>query len=1199
MRKRLLGILLTITMILQIAPLSAFAENSRDFDSNITHISEYSSEDQDYIPGLVEYYEYLRQQGIDPEAEFPMRPDFGNVVDLLYEEPEQPRHESFTFNQSNSAELLSNASAIIEQHNAVGASSNIVRYNVLVIDVSGSMAGTPIHYARVAAQRFVDAALAANGTNYVAIVAFGASGSIRQNFTTNPTLLRTAIGGLNASGGTNMAGGLQLAEGLLSNVTDAPNVVKNLLLLSDGLPNQGASSNTGPFSSPQPSWQFANGVYHVARRIMDNGVNMYSLGFFHGLSGATLNFARYFKGYLQNKGYYDVVNPGDLEFVFDDIIQDIFNVPIVVIPGIAGTEFRNPENRFRELVWIAYTWHTQGHIEQLALDTNGEPVVSTVYHVTTGYGADDTYKKLIEGLRDEYDDDSVHFFAYDWRLNNAVNAERLKKFIDDLGASRVDIVAHSMGGLIASRYIADGNGSKIRRLITLGTPYLGAPKAAYVFATGELINAPLFLPGPRNGVRNVSSHMTSAYQLLPYRSNYHYIGIGEKSGALWWSELEWEPVPNEFNYIRDSLPMQGVGNSNVPSAVRASFLEKSPEFMNTLFIGNTHVIETVESYVIVGANQPTIHTTIFDKSNKYIENFTFMQGDGTVPLWSANINERIEAIPVQYDHTKMVKQDSVIKMVIEALNGQNTEGEGDTNGRPFIVIRIASPVKVTITHDGETLSSVEELFNTRTSFGSLYFLGLEEESELLTLNTDNVYDVRITGTGHGTMNYHISFFDKDGNLLEERAFHNVPISPDTIITTNTDQNEETTLSVDTNGSGVFDYSLFPSVNVPDQDNTYSLTIVAQHGGRIIEGENGSHEEGSIIDISAEANNGFVFTHWSSSESDAFTNANNEATSFTMPANPTIVMANFSDTTSEGRSFNIVASAGVGGRVTGGGNYDAGAVVTLVATPNTNYAFEGWYEQNVKISGGGSTYIFNANADRTLEARFTYLSSSGNNTRSGGSGVGFSPTAATLSISEATFNKSTPKDIVVTLIPGGSTLREIKNGEYTLIRDEDYSVSGNIFTIKAKYLSTLDSDKAILTFHMRSGSNPTLEITFETGEILQTVIILTIGKETYTVGNTTMVMDVAPFIEDGRTMVPLRFIAESLGASVAWNDASRTVTIVYEGKTLSLVIETLIPGMDVAPFIRNDRTFVQTRYIMEYFGTTVDWDEATQTVTITK
>lgn len=111
------------------------------------------------------------------------------------------------------------------------------------------------------------------------------------------------------------------------------------------------------------------------------------------------------------------------------------------------------------------------------------------------------------------------------------------------------------------------------------------------------------------------------------------------------------------------------------------------------------------------------------------------------------------------------------------------------------------------------------------------------------------------------------------------------------------------------------------------------------------------------------------------------------------------------------------------------------------------------------------------------------------------------------------------------------------------------------------------------------------------------IIMKIGNVNYTVNGVTRKMDVAPFIQDDRTYVPIRFVAEALGANVSWDAANRIAKIVYLGKTLELEIGKLIPGTDMTPFIRDDRTFVPIRYVMEFMGATVNWDEATRTIDI--
>ncbi len=84
------------------------------------------------------------------------------------------------------------------------------------------------------------------------------------------------------------------------------------------------------------------------------------------------------------------------------------------------------------------------------------------------------------------------------------------------------------------------------------------------------------------------------------------------------------------------------------------------------------------------------------------------------------------------------------------------------------------------------------------------------------------------------------------------------------------------------------------------------------------------------------------------------------------------------------------------------------------------------------------------------------------------------------------------------------------------------------------------------------------------------------------------LDSPPTIVDGRTLVPVRFLAESLGGTVSWDDATRTVGIQYEGKNLTMVIDQPNDAMDVPPMIINNRTMVPVRYISETLGAEVIW-----------
>lgn len=94
-------------------------------------------------------------------------------------------------------------------------------------------------------------------------------------------------------------------------------------------------------------------------------------------------------------------------------------------------------------------------------------------------------------------------------------------------------------------------------------------------------------------------------------------------------------------------------------------------------------------------------------------------------------------------------------------------------------------------------------------------------------------------------------------------------------------------------------------------------------------------------------------------------------------------------------------------------------------------------------------------------------------------------------------------------------------------------------------------------------------------------------------------DVPPTIINNRTMVPVRLIAETLGADVNWIDETRTVEIILKGKKLSLVIGENLPEMDTSATIVNNRTLVPLRYVSENLGANVMWFPSTRKIEIVK
>jgi hypothetical protein len=185
--------------------------------------------------------------------------------------------------------------------------------------------------------------------------------------------------------------------------------------------------------------------------------------------------------------------------------------PVIVIPGITGS-LPGPKN-----------------LGALELD----PITHT-------------YDPLIARLRAAgYVDDKTLFpFPYDWRVPNEVTAELLKEQIAEAkavcGCSKVDIVAHSMGGLVARSYVQGSDyADDVNKLIEVGTPNAGSVAAYYTWEGGELwsggtaydrmqenllsglFHIEAFSKGYANFTQYIRERVTSTQELLPAFSYIH------------------------------------------------------------------------------------------------------------------------------------------------------------------------------------------------------------------------------------------------------------------------------------------------------------------------------------------------------------------------------------------------------------------------------------------------------------------------------------------------------------------------------------------------------------------------------------------------------------------------------------------------------------------------------------------------------
>ncbi|MFZ5645609.1 MAG: copper amine oxidase N-terminal domain-containing protein [Bacillota bacterium] len=123
------------------------------------------------------------------------------------------------------------------------------------------------------------------------------------------------------------------------------------------------------------------------------------------------------------------------------------------------------------------------------------------------------------------------------------------------------------------------------------------------------------------------------------------------------------------------------------------------------------------------------------------------------------------------------------------------------------------------------------------------------------------------------------------------------------------------------------------------------------------------------------------------------------------------------------------------------------------------------------------------------------------------------------------------------------------------------------------------------------------------------VVFVIGLNQYYVNNQTpgIKMDARPFIKEGRTFVPVRYLGNALGVTdenIAWDGGLQKVSLTLGANSVEMVVGVpkitangLAREIDVSPVLNDSegRTYLPARYIAEGLGFEVDWDEATQTV----
>ncbi len=525
--------------------------------------------------------------------------------------------------------------------------------------------------------------------------------------------------------------------------------------------------------------------------------------------------------------------------------------PVIIIPGIMGS-YLNKDDADKTEVWPRVKTIIGLPFDSLILDSlllplSGRPdtnnnifsngVIRNIY-------SSDFFDGLVNKLNsEEYKEgEDLFVFPYDWRLdlvdnvNGAENSkvESLKHKIDqilkDTKSDKVDMIAHSMGGLLAKYYIKHIGGNNVDKFIDIGTPHLGAPKAEKVLMYGDDMGMKInnFFSINMDEIKKISQNFPSTYNLLPSKKYFD------------------SSLVDYMYYVYDLGDADGDGiTGRLSYADTKSFLKNSGR--NDLLIQNAESVHNdldnfnpsdygVKSFNIVGCGTPTIGK-IFANNEQYDGDYKYqikyITGDGTVPERSAegmNTDQLFYVTGVE--HATMPSQGGIRDLVASILDEDidnfdyssnpniktNTDNCALPDGK---IISIHSPVSLDIYDDVGHHTGPDENGDIEYGIDGVVYDTLDGNKFAFIPNTVN-YKIRFNATGVGTAGVDVQDY-RNGAIVKSESFSDIPIvslntKGEVVVSTAGSQ-----ILLDRNGDDVIE-TLHPDLSV-DGDLPESVTSV--------------------------------------------------------------------------------------------------------------------------------------------------------------------------------------------------------------------------------------------------------------------------------------------------------------------------------------------------------------------------------------
>ena len=334
------------------------------------------------------------------------------------------------------------------------------------------------------------------------------------------------------------------------------------------------------------------------------------------------------------------------------------NKAIVIIPGIAGSSL---ETMSGDHIWLTTDINK---LMQMECNEDGTSInelrnkKGDIHLIELGCLRLET--SLIFYFGTKYD---VKLFTYDWRLSCSEAAIKLQQLVQPY--SEVIIVAHSMGGLVASKFLANSseNRAKVSKVIAIGTPFTGSVKGLYVMETGEFAS---IASGLNDTFKSLAKNFPAVYELLPtkdyLKGNDPYISKTQTNGV----EQTLSTHGLSWSYMRGRPWGRTSSNLVKPMFGRAQ------SFHNSLVVNGSHIANGLltEYHMIIGFGQDTPSRVIYNSDGTIKKYELNNNGDGTVTTASAVYNRGSNTVlHVRTSHFGLTWNSTVIDMVKEIIKG--------------------------------------------------------------------------------------------------------------------------------------------------------------------------------------------------------------------------------------------------------------------------------------------------------------------------------------------------------------------------------------------------------------------------------------------------------------------------------------------------------------------------------------------------